>query len=268
MPEISVIMGVYNETNENIINYAVDSILEQTYKDFEFVIYNDGSCKETVDILHKISKSDDRIVLIGSDNNSGLAFSLNACIEVARGNFIARMDCDDYSHPKRLEKQLNFLKCHPDIDWCGTNAFLFDENGIWGVRQMKSTPSLNDFYKYSPYIHPSVMYRKSVFVNEGGYCESENTLRCEDYEIFMRLHYRGLHGANIQENLISYRETKETYAKRTWSTRVDECRLRYRNYKEMNMMSIKACLAIIRPIVGGLVPRSVIKWKKHRDGKI
>jgi len=64
MPEISVIMGVYNETNENIINYAVESILEQTYEDFEFIIYNDGSCKETVDILHKISKSDDRIVLI------------------------------------------------------------------------------------------------------------------------------------------------------------------------------------------------------------
>ena len=86
MPEISVIMGVYNETNENIINYAVDSILEQTYEDFEFIIYNDGSCQDTKDILQKISKKDGRIVLIGSDNNSGLAFSLNACIEVARRN--------------------------------------------------------------------------------------------------------------------------------------------------------------------------------------
>ena len=268
MPEISVIMGVYNETNENIINYAVDSILEQTYEDFEFIIYNDGSCKETVDILHKISKSDDRIVLIGSDNNSGLAFSLNACIEVARGNFIARMDCDDYSHPMRLEKQLKYLKCHPEIDWCGTNAFLFDENGIWGARKMKPTPSLNDFYKYSPYIHPSVMYRKSVFLTEEGYSESEDTLRCEDYEIFLRLHNRGLHGANIQENLFSYRETDNTYAKRTWSTRIDESRLRFRMLRDMNMLTPRGWISVIRPIMGGIIPNSILKRRKHRLGKM
>ena len=94
---ISVIMGVYNQNDEKVLREAVDSILNQTFKDFEFIIYDDGSQPDAALILEKIKKIDPRIVLIGQEKNHGLAFSLNACIEQARGKYIARMDADDIS---------------------------------------------------------------------------------------------------------------------------------------------------------------------------
>ena len=95
MPEISVIMGVYNELNKDILMEAVNSILHQTFEDFEFIIYDDGSCPEAATLLREVEGLDERIKLIGQDENHGLAFSLNACIDEAKGKYIARMDADD-----------------------------------------------------------------------------------------------------------------------------------------------------------------------------
>ena len=92
MPEISVIMGVYNELNKDILMEAVNSILHQTFEDFEFIIYDDGSCPEAATLLREVEGLDERIKLIGQDENHGLAFSLNACIDEAKGKYIARMD--------------------------------------------------------------------------------------------------------------------------------------------------------------------------------
>ena len=108
MPEISVIMGVYNELNKDILMEAVNSILHQTFEDFEFIIYDDGSCPEAATLLREVEGLDERIKLIGQDENHGLAFSLNACIDEAKGKYIARMDADDISYPERLMKQKNF----------------------------------------------------------------------------------------------------------------------------------------------------------------
>lgn len=105
MPEISVIMGVYNELNKDILMEAVNSILHQTFEDFEFIIYDDGSCPEAATLLREVEGLDERIKLIGQDENHGLAFSLNACIDEAKGKYIARMDADDISYPERLMKQ-------------------------------------------------------------------------------------------------------------------------------------------------------------------
>ena len=91
MPEISVIMGVYNELNKDILMEAVNSILHQTFEDFEFIIYDDGSCPEAATLLREVEGLDERIKLIGQDENHGLAFSLNACIDEAKGKYIARM---------------------------------------------------------------------------------------------------------------------------------------------------------------------------------
>ena len=98
MPEISVIMGVYNQFNKDILLAAVDSILKQSFTDFEFIIYDDGSHPEAAILLKEVEQLDKRIVLIGHEENHGLAFSLNACIDVAKGKYIARMDADDISY--------------------------------------------------------------------------------------------------------------------------------------------------------------------------
>ena len=208
MPEISVIMGVYNELNKDILMEAVNSILHQTFEDFEFIIYDDGSCPEAATLLREVEGLDERIKLIGQDENHGLAFSLNACIDEAKGKYIARMDADDISYPERLMKQKKFLDKYQEYSWVGCNIDVFDQNGVWGERKMPEFPIEQDYLRFSPYAHPTVMYRASIFDTNEGYVASKETLRCEDYEIFMRLRRAGLKGANIQDKLLAYRDKK------------------------------------------------------------
>ena len=159
--KISVIMGVYNQFDEGQLHASVNSILEQSEDDFEFIIYNDGSVPQVAESIKKLKELDDRIIIIDGKENKGLAYSLNKCIEKATGSYIARMDADDISYKERFKEQVEFLEKHPEYHWCGCNATLFDENGEWGQRIMVEAPEDKDFLKFSPFIHPSVMYRVS-----------------------------------------------------------------------------------------------------------
>ena len=263
MPEISVIMGVYNQFNRDILQAAVDSILHQTYKDFEFIIYDDGSNKEAATILKDVVKSDPRIKLIGREVNHGLAFSLNSCIKEAKGKYIARMDADDISYPNRLQRQKEFLETHEEIAFVGCNIELFDENGVWGERKMPGEPKPSDYLRFSPFAHPTVMYRASIFDKNEGYVTSDEMLRCEDYEIFMRLHCVGLKGANMQEVLLAYRENDESYKKRSFKFRVNEAKCRYRNFKNLGILFPFGWFYVLRPLAACLIPRKVVGFLKH-----
>ena len=266
-PLVSVIMGVYNQWDRQALNDAVSSILNQTYRNIEFIIWDDGSDPEAARALLELPEADERIILAGREENKGLAFSLNECIRLAKGKYIARMDSDDISLPKRLEKQVDFLEKHPEYGWCGTAAELFDEDGVWGVRSMPKIPVPSDFYRYSPYIHPSVMFRAEIFDSESRYLETEETLRCEDYEIFMNLTQRGLKGYNMQDILFQYRETGGSYQRRKFRFRLNESKTRYRNYKKMGMIFPLGWLYVMRPMIAGLLPVSVIKLVKRREGE-
>ena len=265
MPEISVIMGVYNQYNRNTLKAAVDSILNQSFKDFEFIIYDDGSNDEAADILKEITKNDSRIRLIGKDQNHGLAFSLNACIRESKGRFIARMDADDVSYPDRLLIQRRFLEENPEYDWVGCNIELFDDNGIWGMRRMPERPTEKDYLRFSPYAHPTVMYRADVFERCAGYECSEEMLRCEDYEIFMRLRSAGLKGANIQECLFAYREDSSSYGKRTLKFRINEAKCRYRSFKKLRILFPFGFIFVLRPLAACIIPKRVLMIIKHLE---
>lgn len=260
-------MGVYNQWDEQILFDSVKSILTQTLDDFEFIIYDDGSDKEAAEIIRKLTAWDDRIILIGKEENHGLAFSLNQCIEKACGQYIARMDADDISLHTRLERQIYFLDTHPEYMWCGCNALLFDENGIWGERNMPEIPMENDYLKYSPFIHPSVVYRAEIFQIMDGYQVSQETLRCEDYEIFMRFHQAGYRGYNLQEKLFQYRENKESFQRRSITARKNEAKIRYRNFKNMEILWPKGWIYVLRPVIGGLVPYKFLMWLKRNEAK-
>lgn len=263
--KVSVIMGVYNQTDKEALKLAVDSIINQTLTDFEFLIYDDGSLKEVSDNIRELCKCDKRIRLLSSNDNMGLAFSLNACIDVAAGKYIARMDADDYSMPDRLERQYDFLESNPEYGWCGCGAVLFDENGDWGERIMPTKPEKKDFLKFSPYIHPSVMYRSDILKDNGKYKVSKDTLRCEDYEIFMRLTQAGYRGYNLSQPLLKYREDKNSYRRRKFKFRISEAKIRYNNFKAMKMLFPTGWLYCLRPIAGGLIPADIIRWiKKSR----
>ena len=109
-PMVSVIMGVYNQWDGQILRDAVNSILNQTFRDFEFIIWDDGSCPEAAENVQALGGLDQRIIIAGREENRGLAFSLNECIRLAKGKYIARMDADDFSMPCRLERQVDFLE--------------------------------------------------------------------------------------------------------------------------------------------------------------
>lgn len=268
MPEISVIMGVYNQFNKKILKDAVDSILSQSFTDFEFIIYDDGSNPEAAEILKQVAGKDSRIKLIGHEENHGLAFSLNSCIREAKGKYIARMDADDISYPERLEKQKRFLEDHPDCSWVGCSIELFDEDGVWGRRTYCAEPEKDDYLRFSPFAHPTVMYRADIFRDNRGYAVSEDMLRCEDYEIFMRLCAQGLKGANLEEYLFAYRETGESYKKRTFSFRMNEAKCRYRNYKKLGIFFPKGWIYVLRPIVACVIPAKLLSAIKRRESGI
>ena len=265
---VRTIMGVYNELNKDILMEAVNSILHQTFEDFEFIIYDDGSCPEAATLLREVEGLDERIKLIGQDENHGLAFSLNACIDEAKGKYIARMDADDISYPERLMKQKKFLDKYQEYSWVGCNIDVFDQNGVWGERKMPEFPIEQDYLRFSPYAHPTVMYRASIFDTNEGYVASKETLRCEDYEIFMRLRRAGLKGANIQDKLLAYRENKDSYKKRSFRHRWNEAKCRYRNFKALGILLPKGWIYVLRPIAACAIPYWLLAWYKRKESSI
>ena len=200
-PEISVIMPVYN--GERYLRYAIDSILTQTFKDFELIIINDGSTDSSEQII--LSYDDERIVYLKNEANLKLIATLNRGIEAARGEYIARIDADDRCLPTRFEKQINFLNANKDIALCGSWAYLIDSDGrrIGRIKNACSPRLLNCLLFFTcPLMHPSVMGRTSVF-KQNKY--DPDKLHIEDFELWNRLSRKGYNLANINEYLIEYR---------------------------------------------------------------
>ena len=198
---ISVIMSVYN--GEKFLRLAINSILNQTYGNLEFIIIDDASTDQTHRILE--SFNDSRLVILRNSHNLGLTKSLNKGLQIAKGLFVARLDADDIAHPTRIEKQLNFLYQHPDTIVVGTNMELIDNQG----RRLGSSEYPEDHAEiikvlnnHSPFSHPSVMFKKSAVLEVGGY---RSVFKAgQDYDLWLRLRDKGRF-ANIQENLLKYR---------------------------------------------------------------
>ena len=147
MPKISVIMPAYNA--EKYIKEAIDSILSQTFQDFELIVLNDCSKDSTEQII--LSYTDDRVVYLKNEVNMGVAATLNRGLAVAGGEYIARMDADDISHPERFRKQARYLDAHPEVAVLGSNLECFNDDGVictgWSVsepRQMKVDMFFNE----------------------------------------------------------------------------------------------------------------------------
>lgn len=255
---VSVIMGVYNTVDYEILRQSVQSILSQTYKNFEFIICNDGSEDDTDSYLCNFSNEDSRIKLLKNNTNKGLAYTLNRCIEESSGEYIARMDADDIAWNSRLEIQVNFLNDHPKYGIVGTNAFLIDSSGRWGIRIMNEKPRRENFLTGTQFIHPSVMIRRSVFIKTDNYEDTSLTLRVEDYDFFMKAYSRGVIGYNIQKPLLNFREDKKTYSRRSYKNRLNEAKVRLRGFKRLGLMPI-GYIYSLRPLMVGLVPQWILK---------
>ena len=181
-PKTSVIMSVYN--GEKYLREAIECILNQTFTDFEFIIVNDGSTDNSLEII--LSYSDERIKIINNEKNIGLTKSLNKALKQARGEYIARQDADDISLPNRFEEQIMYLEKHPEVVLLGTNAYRIDENGkIIEKKVALAKPSLKDLFKENQFNHGSVMFKKEVIDKIGVY--NELFTYSQDYELWLRI---------------------------------------------------------------------------------
>lgn len=262
---ISVIMSVHNQFNKEELLCAVNSILNQTHKNIEFLICDDGSDEKAAKLIGELNQLDKRIRILTNVKNQGLAASLNTCIVNAKGKYVARMDADDYSAPKRLETEFAFLENNPQYAWCGCNARLYDDEGIWGERIMPLEPQVEDYLKYSPYIHPTVMFRKYILLSINGYDASKETRRCEDYELFMRLTSKGYVGFNIPKFMFAYKEDSDSYKKRTFKSRINEAKVRRKNFKRLGIPFTKRFIYTMRPLVAGLLTNKFISRCKRKE---
>lgn len=257
MVRISVIMGIYNEQKQYAVK-AIDSILNQTEKNIEFIICDDGSEKEFYNWLQDFCSKDSRIILLRNEKNLGLSATLNKCLLHVHGKYIARMDGDDISGKSRLERQLEVLEKNPGYSVVGCNVKFIDSKGIWGERKLRETPQKQDFLFTSPFVHPAIMIRKRIMDELGGYSEEPYSVRTEDYELFMRLYAKGYQGYNLQEFLFYYREDKDAYKKRRYCYRLNESRVRYKGFREMGI--IKGNMRyVLKPLIVGLIPAGVMK---------
>jgi len=211
---ISVVMSAFNA--EAYLRESIDSILNQTYKNFEFIIVDDCSADSTASILDAYSITDSRIRILKNNKNMGLPFSLNVAIRAAEGEFIARMDADDISLPDRFKKQIDFMNIHSAIKICGTACIEIDSEGKELFR--KSMPESNQdigkiIFKRSPFIHPTVMIRSCFFEEVGFY--NESFLKTQDLELWSRAYIAGVKMANLPDFLLLYRLDSNFWRKRT-----------------------------------------------------
>lgn len=258
MPKISVIMGVYNCKNTDLLLKSVNSIIEQTFTDWEFFICNDGSTDDTLTTLKNIEAMDERIKILTYNENHGLAYALNVCIENANGEFIARQDDDDISLPERFAKQIDFLNKHKEYDIVGSCADVYDDSGIWGAYTVEEKPDKKAFLWNSPFAHPTVMFRTKALKDSGGYRVAKETRRCEDYDLFMQMYSLGYIGYNIQEKIYLYRIENNNKKYRPMKYRVDEAVVRWKGYKKLKLFPL-GFLYVMKPIIIGLIPQKIFR---------
>lgn len=207
-PDVSVVMPVYNSAR--YLPLAIESILNQTYRNFELIIVDDGSTDSSYRLISKKAEKDKRIIILRNKTNIGICQSLNKGLKQARGKYIARMDGDDWSYPDRLETQLTFMKSHADVVLCGSAIEVCDENlKVKNQRRypLKDNKIREKILRLNPFAHPAVMYLKEAVIKAGGY--NEKLILVEDYDLYFRLGNIGKF-ANLSDTLLKLRLRKDS----------------------------------------------------------
>ncbi|MFT3993577.1 MAG: glycosyltransferase family A protein [Dysgonomonas sp.] len=205
IPTISVIMPVYN--GEKYLKEAIESILNQTYSDFEFIIINDGSTDETEKII--LSYNDPRIVYIKNEINIRLIKTLNKGIDLARGQYIARMDADDISFPERFQRQISIFETYEDVDLVNISVFYLSEDGhsYWkpnNIQMCNSEAVKHITVLQNQIIHPGIMIKASL-LRQYKYRDNTDVEYIEDYDLWVRILADGHICYTLPYRLLYYR---------------------------------------------------------------
>ena len=201
-PSVSVLMSVYN--GQAFLAEAIESILNQTFGDFEFLIIDDGSTDATAKILSTYASRDERLRVLRHENK-GRAASLNIGINLATGDYIVRMDADDVAMPYRLEEQVDFMQRHPEVGLLGGAVDLINTTGqaIKTARPPQEDSEIKSLMlRYNPMFHSAVVMRKEVALASGGYRKA--LLDADDYDLWLRMSERS-RLANLCKPILKYR---------------------------------------------------------------
>lgn len=258
---VAVIMSLYKNDIINFVKSAVDSILNQSFKDFDFFIQYDGPIrKEVDDYLSNIN--DDRIKILRREENKGLAHSLNDLLAIVLPmgyNYIARMDADDISDHARFSKQIDYYECHPDVECLGTWAVEIKGNGEEYYRkQMPETHEdcLELFKTRDCMIHPTVMFKRSYFEKAGVY--ALDTFFGEDTMMWAQGFSAGCKFSNVPDYLFLFRLDDNFFERRRgWKYAKGIWQLRHRVNKMLGF-GIKADLTAIAYAVVKIMPKAIL----------
>lgn len=263
MVKVSFNMGTRNGSTK--LHVVLGSILNQTFQDFEIVICDDASTDDTLEILNEYKESyPDKFVILHNEKCLTVAGAVNRCIEVSKGEYIARIDDDDYCYPERLEKQVKFLDDNKDIDCVGSYMNVYDGNQVTGVRKIEIKPTIETLINGSYTFHnPTILIRTSVMRELNGYDNSEKYRRCEDLEFFYRFFENGYKGYNLDIPLLRYQENSLDYKRRKTPNIVKMVKVRKEYRKKLKYPFYKD-FVYLKPLVFSLLPdnlRYVIKNK-------
>ena len=253
--KISIIMGIYN--CEEYLRESIDSIINQTYSNWELIMCDDGSSDNTLEIAREYEKKyPDKIRVLVNEKNMGLNFTLNKCLEQATGYYIARQDGDDISLPDRFEKEINFLKSNPQYSLVSSNMIFFDENGDWGESHNFGEVKKENFLKGSPICHAPCMIRTEDLKSVGGYTVDKKLLRVEDYHLWFKLFIQGYKCYSLKESLYKMRDDNNAYKRRTFRNRLNETRLKLWGFHKIKISLTKYFWAF-KPLILFFVPKCI-----------
>jgi glycosyltransferase EpsE len=257
LPLITIGVSAYNR--ENFLPECLDSLLAQSYPNTEIIVVDDGSKDNTYEVALENQRNHPNIALLRNEQNLGLNATLNKCLAVARGEYIARMDGDDISLPTRFEKQVKFLDEHPEYAVVSAPMIYFDENGEFRRGTGKGEVDAKDFVHGSPICHAPCMARTTVFNAVGGYSVDEKLLRAEDYHLWFKIFAAGYKLYMMNECLYKMRDDRNATARRNWLTRRNECYVKHIGYKMIGLSFYYQIFAVV-PILKYFAPRFVYDY--------
>ncbi|MBY0759326.1 glycosyltransferase family 2 protein [Sellimonas caecigallum] len=269
--KVSIIMGIYN--CESTLNDSIKSIINQTYSNWEFIICDDGSTDDSFQIAKSFEESDPkRFKVIRNSKNRGLNATLNRCLKIADGDYVARMDGDDLCDPVRFQKEVDFLNSHPEYAIVSTYMTTFDEGGEWGCIKTLEYPQVKDFPIHVPmFCHAACMIRREAFLDVQGYTEDKRLLRVEDYHLWYKFYAKGYKGYNIQEALYKMRDDRNALHRRTAQARFNGIYAAFVGFKMVHIpkwMYVYAIKNAVIEIIKIIIPDSMYDFfHKKRLGQ-
>lgn len=268
--QISVIMATYNCADT--VEKAIDSILAQTYRNWVMVICDDGSTDNTLSILQDYAQAyPEKFLILQNDRNRKLPYSLNHCLQHVHTQLVARMDGDDWSTPDRFEKQVAYLKAHPECDLVGTGVVVSDGQNVLTTIVQPPVPQPRDMLHCNCFSHATIMTYKRVYDQLNGYSLDPTVERCEDLDLWSRFFAAGLQGHNLPDGLYTILENENAVRRRDLRNRLNTAKTLMRGYRRMGLQGFACYKKAYFQVLTYFVPMGLYKklhvWKMTQRTK-